>query len=88
MAANRGGVRNPNPHYIPAARTDPANPHYSDPDYTQPFYRVIMSLRRNTTNENDRAATGPRRSLAPYGGPIFRRECAKEVKRFFTLRDM
>jgi len=54
MAANRGGVRNPNPHYIPAARTDPANPHYSDPDYTQPFYR----------------------------------ECAKEVKRFFTLRDM
>ena len=32
-----------------------------------------MSLRRNTTNENDRAATGPRRSLAPYGGPIFRR---------------
>ena len=32
-----------------------------------------MSLRRSTMNENDRAATGPRRSLAPYGGPIFRR---------------
>jgi len=32
-----------------------------------------MSLRRTTMNENDRAATGPRRSLAAYGGPIFRR---------------
>jgi len=32
-----------------------------------------MGLRLTTMNENDRAATGPRRSLAVYGGPFFRR---------------
>ncbi|HET6382118.1 MAG TPA: phytanoyl-CoA dioxygenase family protein [Armatimonadota bacterium] len=30
-------------------------------------------------NENDRAATGPRRSLAPYGGPIFRRGAGRAI---------
>ena len=37
--ANGGGVQNPNPHYDPAAKTDPGNPHYGDPDYTEPFYK-------------------------------------------------
>lgn len=37
--ANGGGVQNPNPHYEAAARTDVANPHYGDPDYTEPFYK-------------------------------------------------
>lgn len=37
--ANGRGVQNPNPHYDPAAKTDPSNPHYGDPDYTEPFYK-------------------------------------------------
>ncbi|WP_344980364.1 hypothetical protein [Compostibacter hankyongensis] len=36
--ANGGGVKNPNPHYDSTARTDTRNPHYGDPEYTQPFY--------------------------------------------------
>ena len=36
--ANRGGIKNPNPHYDPAARSDTAHPHYGDPDYTEEFY--------------------------------------------------
>ncbi len=36
--ANRGGIRHPNPHYDPAAKTDPEHPHYGDPDYTEEFY--------------------------------------------------
>jgi hypothetical protein len=32
-------VPNPNPHYDPAARTNPAHPHYGDPDYTEEFYQ-------------------------------------------------
>ncbi|MBP8953314.1 MAG: hypothetical protein KBI47_13035 [Armatimonadetes bacterium] len=37
--ANGGGVRNPNPHYDAAAKTDPQHPHYGDPDYADEFYR-------------------------------------------------
>jgi len=37
--ANGGGVQNPNPHYDAAAKTDAANPHHSDPEYTEPFYK-------------------------------------------------
>ena len=37
--ANGGGVQNPNPHFVPAARTDPKHPHYGDPDYAGEFYK-------------------------------------------------
>ncbi len=30
---------NPNPHYDSTAVTDPNNPHYCDPDYTEKFYK-------------------------------------------------
>jgi len=36
--ANRGGINHPNPHYDPAAKTDPENPHFGDPDYTEKNY--------------------------------------------------
>ena len=32
-------IKHPNPHYEPAAKTDPNHPHYGDPDYTEEFYR-------------------------------------------------
>jgi hypothetical protein len=31
-------IKNPNPHYDAAAKTDKNNPHYGDPDYTEEFY--------------------------------------------------
>jgi hypothetical protein len=37
--ANGGGVKNPNPHYDAAAKTDPKHPHYGDADYTEEFYQ-------------------------------------------------
>lgn len=37
--ANGQGVQNPNPHFDPAAKTDPHNAHYGDPDYAEPFYK-------------------------------------------------
>jgi len=37
--ANGGGVKNPNPHYDAAAKTNAANPHYGDADYSEPFYK-------------------------------------------------
>ena len=37
--AKGGGVQNPNPHYDAAAKTDVSNPHYGDPDYTEPNYK-------------------------------------------------
>jgi hypothetical protein len=37
--ANGRGVDNTNPHYDPAAATDPANPHYKDPDYALKYYK-------------------------------------------------
>lgn len=37
--ANGPGVRNPNPHYEAAAKTDPDNPHYGDPDFSEEFYK-------------------------------------------------
>lgn len=37
--ANGGGVKNPNPHYEAAARTDKNNPNYGNPDYTEEFYK-------------------------------------------------
>ncbi len=37
--ANGQGVKHPNPHYDAAAKTDPKNPHYGDPDYTEEFYK-------------------------------------------------
>lgn len=37
--ANGGGIKHPNPHYDPAAKTDPNNPHYGDPDYAEEFYK-------------------------------------------------
>ncbi|MBI2422950.1 MAG: hypothetical protein HYV27_08995 [Candidatus Hydrogenedentes bacterium] len=36
--ANGVGPQNPNPHYDPAAATDPQHPHYQDPDYSSEFY--------------------------------------------------
>jgi hypothetical protein len=36
--ANGAGVKNPNPHYEAAAKTDPRHPHYGDPDYAEEFY--------------------------------------------------
>jgi len=37
--ANGHGVKNPNPHYEAAAKTDKNNPHYGNPDYTEEFYK-------------------------------------------------
>jgi hypothetical protein len=37
--ANGKGVQNPNPHFDAAAKTDPKNAHYGDPDYTEEFYK-------------------------------------------------
>lgn len=37
--ANRSGIEHPNPHYDPAAATDPNHPHYGDPDYAEEFYQ-------------------------------------------------
>ena len=37
--ANRGGIKHPNRHYDPAAKTDKNHPHYGDPDYTEEFYK-------------------------------------------------
>jgi hypothetical protein len=37
--ANGGGVKNLNPNYDPEAKTNPRNPHYGDPDYTEEFYK-------------------------------------------------
>lgn len=48
------GVKHPNPHYDPAARSDRNHPHYGDPDFTEEFYQ----------------------------------DYSKEVKSFFTLRNM
>jgi hypothetical protein len=36
--ANGGNVKNPNPHYTAAAKTDPKHPQYNNPDYTEEFY--------------------------------------------------
>lgn len=38
MDANGGGVKNKNINYDAKAATDPANPHYKDPDYTNEYY--------------------------------------------------
>lgn len=37
--ANTDKIQHPNPHYDPAAKTDPNHPHYGDPDYADEFYR-------------------------------------------------
>ena len=37
--ANGKDVKQPNPHYDQAAKTDVSHPHYGDPDYTEPFYK-------------------------------------------------
>ncbi len=36
--ANGAGVKNPNPHYEAAAKTDAKHPHFGDPDYANEFY--------------------------------------------------
>jgi len=36
--ANGAGVKNPNPHYDAAAKTDAKHPHYGDRDFTEEFY--------------------------------------------------
>lgn len=36
--ANGDNIKNPNPHYDAAAKTDKSNPHYGDSNYTQEFY--------------------------------------------------
>jgi hypothetical protein len=36
--SNGKGPQNPNPHYDPAAKSDPNHPHYGDPDYAEEFY--------------------------------------------------
>ena len=38
LDANGSGIKHPNPHYDPAAATDPNHPHFQDPDYTEEFY--------------------------------------------------
>lgn len=37
--ANGKGPQNPNPHYEPAAKNDPNNPHYGDPEFAEEFYK-------------------------------------------------
>jgi hypothetical protein len=37
--ANGQGIKHPNSHYEPAAKTDAKNPHFRDPDYSEEFYR-------------------------------------------------
>ena len=37
--ANGGGVKNPNPNYDADASTNPGNPRYGNPDYTDEFYQ-------------------------------------------------
>lgn len=37
--ANGQVKQQPNPHYDAAAKTDPKNPHYGDPDYTEEYYK-------------------------------------------------
>lgn len=37
--ANGQDVKQPNPHYDSAAKTDINNPHFGDPDYTEEFYK-------------------------------------------------
>ncbi len=39
ISASRSAVKHPNPHYDPAAKTDPAHPHYGDPDFAEEYYR-------------------------------------------------
>jgi hypothetical protein len=36
--ANGSEIKHPNPHYDPAAATDPNHPHYQDSDYANEFY--------------------------------------------------
>jgi hypothetical protein len=36
--ANGGGVKNPNPHYNAASKTDQSDPNYGNPDFTEEFY--------------------------------------------------
>ena len=45
--ANSGGNKHPNPHYDAAAKTDPKNPHYGDPDYAEEFYKDYTSDVKN-----------------------------------------
>jgi hypothetical protein len=45
--ANGKGPQNPNPHFDAAARTNPQDRHYGDPDYTEPFYRDYTKEVRN-----------------------------------------
>ncbi len=45
--ANSGGNKHPNPHYDAAAVTDPKNPHYGDPDYTEELYKTYTKDVRN-----------------------------------------
>ncbi len=37
--ANGGVANHPNPHYDAKAKSDPKNPHYGDPRYTEQFYK-------------------------------------------------
>jgi len=52
--ANAGKIKHPNRHFEADAVTNRTNPHYGDPDYTEPYYK----------------------------------DYTKEVKQFFTLRNM
>lgn len=36
--ANGAGIKNPNPHYDAAAKTDPQHPHFGDPAFAEEFY--------------------------------------------------
>lgn len=36
--ANGAEIKHPNPHYDPAAQTDPDHPHFGDPSFTEEFY--------------------------------------------------
>jgi len=38
---------NPNPHYDPAAKTDPNHPHYDDPDFAEEFYKDYSAEVKN-----------------------------------------
>lgn len=45
--AAEGSNPNTNPHYDPDAVTNPANPHYGDPDYTEKVYKDYTSEVKN-----------------------------------------
>ena len=46
--ANGTGITHPNPNFDPKAKTDPAHPHYNDPEYSEEFYLDYTKDVKNT----------------------------------------